>query len=196
YWQCAFVIPKGSADELMKRDIGDFRKMIMELSPWLGSRVDELRGWDAVKLLAVAVDRLPLWYRPGLLCIGDAAHAMSPIGGGGAGKVADGRRGDQSRGAGCRGGGKYPRRAAAQRHCDDRSPAARAGPPRMADAGDPAHPDRRSEPHHWSGVGEHFPTEAAGRREAPEPVPGPATPSGSPYRDRRAPPTHPPAPDH
>ena len=81
YWQCAFVIPKGSAGELMKREIGEFRKMILELSPWLGSRVDELRSWDAVKLLAVAVDRPPLWYRPGLLCIGDAAHAMSPIGG-------------------------------------------------------------------------------------------------------------------
>jgi 2-polyprenyl-6-methoxyphenol hydroxylase-like FAD-dependent oxidoreductase len=81
YWQCAFVIPKGSAGELMKRNIADFRKTILELSPWLGSRVDELRGWDDVKLLAVAVDRLPQWYRPGLLCIGDAAHAMSPIGG-------------------------------------------------------------------------------------------------------------------
>jgi len=81
YWQCAFVIPKGSASELMKKDIDDFRKMILELSPWLGSRVDELRGWDEVKLLTVAVDRLPQWYRPGLLCIGDAAHAMSPIGG-------------------------------------------------------------------------------------------------------------------
>ena len=81
YWQCAFVIPKGSAGELMKKNIGDFRKTILELSPWLGSRVDELRGWDDVKLLAVAVDRLPQWYRPGLLCIGDSAHAMSPIGG-------------------------------------------------------------------------------------------------------------------
>jgi 2-polyprenyl-6-methoxyphenol hydroxylase-like FAD-dependent oxidoreductase len=65
----------------MKRNIDDFRKTILELSPWLGSRVDELRGWDDVKLLAVAVDRLPQWYRPGLLCIGDSAHAMSPIGG-------------------------------------------------------------------------------------------------------------------
>jgi 2-polyprenyl-6-methoxyphenol hydroxylase-like FAD-dependent oxidoreductase len=81
YWQCAFVIRKGSAGALMKNDIGDFRKMILELSPWLGSRVDELRSWDDVKLLTVAVDRLPQWYRPGLLCIGDAAHAMSPIGG-------------------------------------------------------------------------------------------------------------------
>jgi 2-polyprenyl-6-methoxyphenol hydroxylase-like FAD-dependent oxidoreductase len=81
YWQCAYVIPKGSADELMKRDIEDFRRMILALSPWLGERVNELKSWDDVKLLTVALDRLPQWYRPGLLCIGDAAHAMSPIGG-------------------------------------------------------------------------------------------------------------------
>jgi 2-polyprenyl-6-methoxyphenol hydroxylase-like FAD-dependent oxidoreductase len=81
YWQCAYVIQKGSADELMKRDIGDFRRMILALSPWLGERVNEVKSWDDVKLLTVALDRLPQWYRPGLLCIGDAAHAMSPIGG-------------------------------------------------------------------------------------------------------------------
>ena len=81
YWQCAFLIPKGSADELMKTDIGAFRGIILEMSPWLGDRVNELKGWNDVKLLTVAVDRLPRWHRPGLLCIGDAAHAMSPIGG-------------------------------------------------------------------------------------------------------------------
>src|SRR5262249_17536929 len=70
-----------SAEELMKRDIEDFRRMILALSPWLGERVNELKSWDDVKLLTVALDRLPQWYRPGLLCIGDAAHAMSPIGG-------------------------------------------------------------------------------------------------------------------
>jgi 2-polyprenyl-6-methoxyphenol hydroxylase-like FAD-dependent oxidoreductase len=81
YWQCAYVIRKGSADELMKRDIEDFRRMILALSPWLGDRVNEVKSWNDVKLLTVALDRLPQWYRPGLLCIGDAAHAMSPIGG-------------------------------------------------------------------------------------------------------------------
>ncbi len=81
YWQCAFLITKGSADELMKTDIGAFRGVILEMSPWLGDRVNELKGWRDVKLLTVAVDRLPHWHRPGLLCIGDAAHAMSPIGG-------------------------------------------------------------------------------------------------------------------
>ncbi len=81
YWQCAYVIAKGSADALMKKPIADFRAMILELSPWLTDRVNELRSWDDVKLLTVAVDRLKQWYRPGLLCIGDAAHAMSPVGG-------------------------------------------------------------------------------------------------------------------
>jgi 2-polyprenyl-6-methoxyphenol hydroxylase-like FAD-dependent oxidoreductase len=81
YWQCAYVIPKGSADELMKRGIADFRRMILAMQPWLGERVNEVKSWDDVKLLTVALDRLPQWYRPGLFCIGDAAHAMSPIGG-------------------------------------------------------------------------------------------------------------------
>jgi 2-polyprenyl-6-methoxyphenol hydroxylase-like FAD-dependent oxidoreductase len=81
YWQCAYVIQKGSADQVMKRDIDDFRRTILALSPWLGERVNELKSWADVKLLTVALDRLPQWYRPGLLCIGDAAHAMSPIGG-------------------------------------------------------------------------------------------------------------------
>ena len=81
YWQCAYVIAKGSAGELMKRDIEEFRRAILALSPWLGERVNELRSWDDVSLLTVALDRLAQWYRPGLLCLGDAAHAMSPIGG-------------------------------------------------------------------------------------------------------------------
>jgi 2-polyprenyl-6-methoxyphenol hydroxylase-like FAD-dependent oxidoreductase len=58
-----------------------FRAKIRELSPGLGDRVEELKSWDDVKLLTVAVDRVEQWHRPGLLCIGDAAHAMSPIGG-------------------------------------------------------------------------------------------------------------------
>jgi 2-polyprenyl-6-methoxyphenol hydroxylase-like FAD-dependent oxidoreductase len=81
YWQCAYVIPKGAADEMKRRDIADLRGEILALSPWLGDRVNELRNWDDVKLLTVALDRLPRWYRKGLICIGDAAHAMSPIGG-------------------------------------------------------------------------------------------------------------------
>jgi 2-polyprenyl-6-methoxyphenol hydroxylase-like FAD-dependent oxidoreductase len=81
YWQCAYVIPKGSAEEVRKKGLAAFRQEIVQLSPFLGDRVEELRDWQDVSLLTVAVDRLCQWSRPGLLCIGDAAHAMSPIGG-------------------------------------------------------------------------------------------------------------------
>ena len=81
YWQCAFVIPKGGADTVRAKGIEAFQEAVRELSPWLGDRVKELKSWDDVKLLTVAVDRLTQWYKPGLLCIGDAAHTMSPIGG-------------------------------------------------------------------------------------------------------------------
>jgi 2-polyprenyl-6-methoxyphenol hydroxylase-like FAD-dependent oxidoreductase len=80
-WQCAYVIPKGAFDEVQRSGIERFRQSLVELSPFLGRRVDRLGSWDDVKLLTVAVDRLRQWHRPGLLCIGDAAHAMSPIGG-------------------------------------------------------------------------------------------------------------------
>jgi 2-polyprenyl-6-methoxyphenol hydroxylase-like FAD-dependent oxidoreductase len=81
YWQCAYVIAKGSADRLKAQGIGSLREHIAALAPFLADRVDELESFDDVKLLTVAVDRLPLWHKPGLLCIGDAAHAMSPVGG-------------------------------------------------------------------------------------------------------------------
>jgi 2-polyprenyl-6-methoxyphenol hydroxylase-like FAD-dependent oxidoreductase len=81
YWQCAFVIPKGDFDKVKARGIDAFRKRILGLSPFLKKRVGEIKDWDDVKLLSVTVDRLRQWHRPGLLCIGDAAHAMSPVGG-------------------------------------------------------------------------------------------------------------------
>lgn len=81
YWQLAYVIPKGTADELRTKGIEHFREEIVGLAPFLCDRIYELRDWDEIKLLTVAVDRLRHWSRPGLLCIGDAAHAMSPIGG-------------------------------------------------------------------------------------------------------------------
>jgi 2-polyprenyl-6-methoxyphenol hydroxylase-like FAD-dependent oxidoreductase len=81
YWQCAFVIPKGGAETLRREDIGVLRAQVLEAAPLLASRIDGLRSWDDVKLLTVTVDRLTRWSKPGLLCIGDAAHAMSPIGG-------------------------------------------------------------------------------------------------------------------
>jgi 2-polyprenyl-6-methoxyphenol hydroxylase-like FAD-dependent oxidoreductase len=81
YWQCAFVIPKGAANEIRARGIEQFRETIATLEPLLRDRVGELRDWNDVSLLTVKVDRLRQWSRPGLLCIGDSAHAMSPIGG-------------------------------------------------------------------------------------------------------------------
>ncbi len=81
YWQCGFVIPKGAADEIRKRGIEQFREDIAGLEPFFRDRLTELRDWNDVRLLTVKVDRLRRWWRPGLLCIGDAAHAMSPIGG-------------------------------------------------------------------------------------------------------------------
>jgi 2-polyprenyl-6-methoxyphenol hydroxylase-like FAD-dependent oxidoreductase len=81
YWQCAYVIPKGAAEDLKARGIEAFRALIVELAPAFRDRVEELRSWDDISLLTVKVDRLRKWHRPGLLCIGDAAHAMSPVGG-------------------------------------------------------------------------------------------------------------------
>jgi 2-polyprenyl-6-methoxyphenol hydroxylase-like FAD-dependent oxidoreductase len=81
YWQCGFVIPKGAAEKLRERGIEQFREEIASLQPFLRERVSELRDWNDVSLLTVKVDRLKRWFRPGLLCIGDAAHAMSPVGG-------------------------------------------------------------------------------------------------------------------
>ena len=81
YWQCAYVIPKGGFEDLQRSGLEAFRQSLVALSPFLGRRVEKLASWDDVKLLTVAVDRLRRWHRPGLLCIGDAAHAMSPIGG-------------------------------------------------------------------------------------------------------------------
>ena len=81
YWQCAYLIRKGDFEQIKKRGLEAFRADIVAVAPFLGGRTDELKDWDQIKLLTVLVDRLRKWYRPGLLCIGDAAHAMSPIGG-------------------------------------------------------------------------------------------------------------------
>jgi 2-polyprenyl-6-methoxyphenol hydroxylase-like FAD-dependent oxidoreductase len=81
YWQCGFVIPKGSRDQLQGRGLPAFRDAVAQLAPFMIDRVGELHDWEPIKLLTVQVDRLRRWYRPGLLCIGDSAHAMSPVGG-------------------------------------------------------------------------------------------------------------------
>ena len=80
YWQCAYVFPKGAAEAVRERGIDAFRAEVFGLAPQLGD-LASVTGWDQVKLLSVSLDRLESWSRPGLLAIGDAAHAMSPIGG-------------------------------------------------------------------------------------------------------------------
>jgi 2-polyprenyl-6-methoxyphenol hydroxylase-like FAD-dependent oxidoreductase len=79
YYQCAFVIRKSAFDTIKANGLPAFRASIAKLAPFLADRVDELQEWDQVKLLTVTVDHLRAWALPGLLCIGDAAHAMSPI---------------------------------------------------------------------------------------------------------------------
>ncbi|HEX2227809.1 MAG TPA: FAD-dependent oxidoreductase [Candidatus Binatia bacterium] len=81
YWQCGYVIAKGRFEEMRRQPFETFRARIVKLAPYARDTLHELRGWDDVKLLTVRVDRLLDWFRPGILCIGDAAHAMSPVGG-------------------------------------------------------------------------------------------------------------------
>jgi 2-polyprenyl-6-methoxyphenol hydroxylase-like FAD-dependent oxidoreductase len=81
YWQCAYLIRKGDFENIKTRGLDAFRSDIAMIAPELRDRLDELKSFDDVKLLTVTVDRLTRWQRRGLLCIGDAAHAMSPIGG-------------------------------------------------------------------------------------------------------------------
>jgi 2-polyprenyl-6-methoxyphenol hydroxylase-like FAD-dependent oxidoreductase len=81
YWQCGYVIAKGAAEEVRRSGLPALHAGIAKLLPFLADRVDELTDWEQLKLLTVRVDRLRQWYRPGLLCIGDAAHAMSPVAG-------------------------------------------------------------------------------------------------------------------
>ncbi|HEX3986796.1 MAG TPA: FAD-dependent oxidoreductase [Acidobacteriaceae bacterium] len=81
YFQAGLIIPKGSFDSVRARGIQAFRDGIRQVAPWLGDRVNELDDWEQIKILTVQINRLRRWHRPGLLCIGDAAHAMSPAGG-------------------------------------------------------------------------------------------------------------------
>jgi 2-polyprenyl-6-methoxyphenol hydroxylase-like FAD-dependent oxidoreductase len=81
YWQCAYVFPKGSVDAVRARGLDRFREEVAQVAPALSDQIDAVTSWDDIKLLTVALDRLECWHKPGLLVIGDAAHAMSPIGG-------------------------------------------------------------------------------------------------------------------
>jgi len=81
YWQCAYVISKGGIERIRASGLESFKRQVADGARFLADRVDELKSFDDVKLLSVSVDRLTTWSKPGLLCIGDAAHAMSPVGG-------------------------------------------------------------------------------------------------------------------
>ena len=81
YFQSGLIIRKGSFEEMKRHGLGAFRRSILQIAPYIGHRVEELKDWDQIKLLTVQINRLRQWSRPGLLCIGDAAHAMSPAGG-------------------------------------------------------------------------------------------------------------------
>ena len=81
YFQAGMLIRKGSFEQVQSGGIDRFHQIIRQIAPYLGDRVDKLKDWEQVKLLSVQINRLRQWYRPGLLCIGDAAHAMSPAGG-------------------------------------------------------------------------------------------------------------------
>jgi 2-polyprenyl-6-methoxyphenol hydroxylase-like FAD-dependent oxidoreductase len=81
YWQCAYVIAKGQYDQMKARGLEAFRADVVSMAPILKAGMADVKTWDDVKLLTVAINRLTRWTRPGLLCIGDAAHAMSPVGG-------------------------------------------------------------------------------------------------------------------
>ncbi len=81
YWQCAYIIGKGEIDRIRARGLGAFKADVADSARFLADRLDELKSFDDIKLLNVSVDRLTTWSKPGLLCIGDAAHAMSPVGG-------------------------------------------------------------------------------------------------------------------
>jgi 2-polyprenyl-6-methoxyphenol hydroxylase-like FAD-dependent oxidoreductase len=81
YWQCGYLIKKGALEDIKKEGLASLQKDIVAIIPFMANRIEVLNDWDLLKLLTVTVDRLETWYRPGLICIGDAAHAMSPIGG-------------------------------------------------------------------------------------------------------------------
>ncbi len=81
YWQCGYVIQKGRFDVIKREGLAEFHKKISSNAPFITDRINKINDWEEIKLLTVKIDRLEQWYMPGLLCIGDSAHAMSPVGG-------------------------------------------------------------------------------------------------------------------
>ncbi len=144
YWQCAYVIPKGEFDIIKRKGLQVFRDDLAEVAPFLRERTAELKEWNGVKLLSVAVDRLESWSRLGLLCIGDSAHAMSPIGGVGVDIAIQDAVAEANILAG-------PLR---QGNVAGGNTSQSAGTPRISNANDSAAPDSRSQARYRSGFGE------------------------------------------
>jgi 2-polyprenyl-6-methoxyphenol hydroxylase-like FAD-dependent oxidoreductase len=135
YWQCAFLIPKGSIEETKRAGLPAFRQTVAQVMPVFADRVDDLKDWDQIKLLTVAVDRLERWHRPGA-----AVHWRCR-----ARDVAHRRRRRQSGGAGRSGGSEYPVAAAQGRNCDGGRPRPRAEAARISHPRHPAAPGLHSE---------------------------------------------------
>ena len=179
YWQCAYVIAKGAAEEIKAQGLEAFRAAIVAVAPQMHDRVQELRSWDDVKLLTVKVDRLAQWHRPGLLCIGDAAHAMSPVGGVGINLAIQDAVAAANRLA-------APLRAGTVSDDGSRGGAAT---PHVPDAGDAANPGFHSEQRLEPRAGEPRRAEATMAGAAARPVPVVAAhsgPAGRPWRAARA----------
>ncbi len=138
YWQCAYVIPKGGIEKVQSEGLEAFRKRVTDMSPFLADRIGELKSWDDIKLLSVSVDRLQRWWRPG----SDLHRRCCPR------DVADRRRRHQYGGAGRGGCGQSARRAAQERHDDDRGPSCHSEAAHLAGAFHPVasahHPEARS----------------------------------------------------
>ena len=147
YWQCAYVIPKGAAEEIKAKGIEAFREAVVSVAPQMHDRVQELRSFDDVKLLTVKVDRLAQWHRPGLLCIGDAAHAMSPIGGVGVNLAVQDAVAAANRLAAPLAAGHHQRRRSRRR----------AAPPHVPDPDDASHPGVHAEQRAQRRAGRHAP---------------------------------------
>jgi len=176
YWQFGYVIPKGRIDEIRAAGIEALRERLAATAPYLRDRVAELGGWDHTSLLTVQVDRLARWYRPGLLCIGDAAHAMSPVGGVGINLAVQ----DAVAAA------KPAGRAAGRRSRHARGPRERAAPPRVAHARHPVAPAPGPEADRGASAERREPDPTGAAAHTPRAVPVPAAHPRPPGRPRRA----------